>query len=303
MPFSLDSSLNKKPVKKPLLARRHPTLLPILVFILLIVGFSLISQTTSPPLIGVVPIDGVILESETIINKIRRLEDDPAVRGIIVRINSPGGAVAPAQEIFTELLRLKKKKRIYVSISSVAASGGYYIAVGAHKIFANPGSLTGSIGVIMQTYNVEKLMSKLGVRIEIIKSGKNKDLGSAFRPMAPEERNLLEAVLADTHEQFIKAIAGNRLLKIQEVRKLADGRFFTGQQALDIGLIDGLASFRETVEQMRRDIGLEEKIELVYPMDKKETLWSILNLEALFPFKESFAYSGLFYLGSVSQAP
>ncbi|MCP4751833.1 MAG: signal peptide peptidase SppA [Proteobacteria bacterium] len=289
--------------KKPSLVKRFPVLLPLFVFILLVLGISLVDRSVSSPLIGVIPIEGVILESESIVKKIRILEENSSVKGIIVRINSPGGAVAPAQEIFTELIRLKKKKKIYTSISSVAASGGYYIAVGTEKIFANPGSLTGSIGAIMQTFNVERLMDKLGVRMEIIKSGKNKDLGSAFRSMNPEERKLLETVIQNTHEQFVNAIADNRPLNVQDVKDLADGRFFTGKQALENGLIDGLASFRETVETMRADLGIQEKVQLLYPEDPKDALWSMLDLETLFHLKETFAYTGLFYLTSVFGTP
>ena len=274
-------------------------LLPMVIFLVLVIAYALIDRQFTVPLIGVVPIEGVILESESTIKKLQILENNPSVKGIIVRINSPGGAVAPSQEIFTELLRFKKKKVVYASIASVAASGGYYIAVGSNKIYANPGSLTGSIGVIMQTINVEKLMDKIGIRMETLKSGNNKDLGSAFRPMQPKERKLLEAVLLNTHDQFIQAISDNRSLDIGKVKKLSDGRLFTGEQAVENGLIDGLASFRETVERLRTDLGLGDKVQLYYPTDRSNMLRSLIDLEAIFRLKETFTYSGLFYLGSM----
>lgn len=270
-----------------------------MVFTLLVVSYAFVKKAVTEPVIGVVTIDGIVLESESTVNKLRVLENHPSVVGMVVRINSPGGAVVPSQEIFTELLRLKKKKRIYISIGSVAASGGYYIAIGGNKIFANPGSLTGSIGVIMQSFNVEKLMNKIGVHMEILKAGKNKDLGSAFRPMKPEERKLLEAVLNNTHDQFVQAITENRTLEIKQVKQLADGRLFTGEQALENGLIDGLASFRQTVEILRKDLGIKEPVELLYPNEKQNLLRSVLDLDALFQLKETFTYSGLFYLGSL----
>ncbi len=298
MPFSLDIPQNSHPRKKSL-RKRFPVLLPFFVFLLLILGYSIFNRSVSPPLIGVVQIEGIILESETIIKKIRELENNPQVKGIIIRINSPGGAAAPSQEIFSELTRLKSSKTVYASIASVAASGGYYIAIGTQKIYANPGSLTGSIGVIMQTFNVEKLMNRLGISVETIKSGENKDIGSVFRSMKTTERKLLESVLEDTHRQFVTAVQQNRSIDPIKLKPLIDGRIFTGRQALQHGLIDGLASFRETVEKMRITLGITEAVQLYYPLDKKDAILSIFDMESIFPIKKTFTYTGLFFLGSV----
>lgn len=273
--------------------------MPLFVFLLLILGYTIFNRSVSPPLIGVIEIEGVILESESTIKKIRELEINPQVRGIIIRINSPGGAAAPAQEIFSELSRIRSRKVVFTSIASVAASGGYYIAIGTQKIYANPGSLTGSIGVIMQTFNVEKLMNRLGIRVETIKSGENKDIGSVFRSMETTERKLLESVLEDTHRQFVTAVQQNRSIDPEKLHHLVDGRIFTGKQALQHGLIDGLASFRETVDIMRTTLGITEAVELYYPLDKKDALLSMFDVESFFPIKRTFAYTGLFYLGSV----
>ncbi len=297
MPFSLNIPKNMSAPKKHR-HKRYPVLLPLFVFTVLIIGYSLFNRSVSAPLIGVIPIEGVILESEMVIKKIRELENNPQVKGIIVRINSPGGAVAPSQEIFSELIRIKQSKKVYASLSSVAASGGYYIAIGAEKIFANPGSLTGSIGVIMQSFNVQKLMSRLGINVEIIKSGKNKDIGSAFRSMKMGERKLLESVLEDTHRQFVKAVLENRPIDADKMQFLADGRIFTGKQALQHGLIDGLASFRETVEELKNELGITEAVQLYYPLDKKDAILSMFDLESIFPIKKTFTYTGLFYLGA-----
>jgi len=294
MPFSFEPL----PLKKQNFAKRHPVLLPLGAFLALIVSISFFSQEPVKPMIGVVNVNGVIIESEGIVRKLRELENNPSIHGIILRINSPGGAVAPSQEIFTELLRLKKKKRIYTSISSVAASGGYYVAIGSDRIFANPGSVTGSIGVIMQSYNVEELMRKIGIRSQVIKSGKNKDVGSIFRMMRPEERKLLESVIKDTHDQFVSAIAENRELEKADVEKLADGRIFTGRQALNLGLIDELASFRQVVDSLRRDLEISEEVQLFYPPDEKKSFWDQIPLSSLLNLKESLPQSGLFYLGS-----
>jgi len=298
MPFSLNIPQNTTAPKKPW-HKRFPVLLPLFVFICLIIGYSILNRSVSPPLIGVIPIEGVILESETVIKKIRELESNPQVKGIIVHINSPGGAVAPSQEIFSELIRMKQSKKVYASLSSIAASGGYYIAIGAEKIYANPGSLTGSIGVIMQSFNVQKLMSRLGINVEIIKSGENKDIGSAFRSMKAAERKLLESVLEDTHRQFVKAVLENRPITADKMQLLADGRVFTGKQALQHGLIDGLAGFRDTVEKLRNELGIAETVQLYYPLDKKDAILSMFDLESIFPIKKTFTYTGLFYLGAL----
>ncbi len=287
-----------EPPQKKSFIKKHPVLFPLIIFILIGGLYQLISTGSIKPAIGIVQIDGVILSSEPTIKKLRLLESDPTVMGIIVRINSPGGAISPSQEIYQELLRLKDKKKVYVSVSSTAASGGYYIAIGAEKIFANPGSIVGSIGTIMQTFNIEKLMSKIGIESEIIKSGTNKDSGSLFRKMKPDERKLLQNVIADTHQQFIAAIAENRPLSIKEVSDIADGRIFTGRQAEKLGLIDYLASFRETTRHMKRDLNIKEEIDLIYPKETGEYLQDFIDMDALRSVKSILSHNGLYYLAS-----
>lgn len=294
MPFSLYSTFHS-PTRKSFV-QRHPVLVPLVLFLLIFIGFLLFSDQMPRPGIGIVEVEGVILESEPTIRRLRAMEKEESVKGIIVRINSPGGAVSPSQEIFSELLRLKKRKKVYVSISSSAASGGYYIAIGAEKIFANPGSMIGSIGVIMQTFNISELMEKIGIRSEVVKSAENKDLGSLFREMSPEERRLLKYVIDDTHDQFVSAIADNRPLELEKVKEIADGRIFTGRQALKLNLIDKLGSMREVVDILRRDLNIEGDVELIYPKKEEEILESILNLESLLPLKKWSKLSGLFFL-------
>ena len=295
MSFSL---LSSKTNKKKSLPRRYPVLFPLVVFICLLTVYQFFGEAVVTPGIGIVEVNGVILESEPIVKKLRILEGDPAVLGIIVRINSPGGAVSPSQEIYSEILRLKKKKKVYVSISSTAASGGYYIAIAADKLFANPGSMIGSIGVIIQTFNVEGLLDKLGIRSEVIKAGENKDIGSAFRQMKPSEKLLLESVVKDTHEQFITAVTENRALDIKEVREIADGRVFTGKQAKETGLIDEVASFRQTADQLRLDLDVQEQMSLIYPTSREEILDSLVDLESLLGIRKFVEQNGLFYLAT-----
>src|SRR3989338_536104 len=181
--------------------------------------------------LALVRIEGVITESEDIVRQIKKYREDAAINGIVLRIDSPGGAVGPSQEIYKEVLRTTEGKKVVASMGGLAASGGYYIACAANKIFANPGTITGSIGVIMAFSNFEELMKKLGLKTIVIKSGKFKDTGSPVRELTGDEKKILQGVSDDIHGQFIEAVAKGRNLKIESVRELADGRIFSGRQA------------------------------------------------------------------------
>ncbi len=181
----------------------------------------------------------------------------------MLRIDSPGGAVAPSQEIYEEVRKAAVKKKIVVSMGSVAASGGYYIASAATRILANPGTLTGSIGVIMEIPNFSGLMNKVGVTTEVIKSGKHKDIASVFRGIGKEEREILQSALDNVHEQFISAVSEGRKMLIDDVRKLADGRVFTGEQALKVGLVDELGNLEDAVKASAKLSGIKGEPELV----------------------------------------
>jgi len=197
--------------------------------------------------VALIRVEGVIIDSKEIVEELRDYSEDPSIKAVILRIESPGGAVAPAQEIYEEILKIKKKKKVIVSMGSVAASGGYYIASPADMIVANPGTLTGSIGVIMEIPNIKGLMDKIGIETQVIKSGRHKDMASAFKALTEEERRILQRILDDVHEQFIKAVAEGRGMKIEEVRRLADGRIFTGRMAKEAGLVDELGNLEDAI--------------------------------------------------------
>ena len=180
--------------------------------------------------IAIVRIEGPIVSSRSAIEELRNYRNDSSVKAIVLRVDSPGGAVGPSQEIYEEVGKLMKIKPVVVSMGSVAASGGYYISAPATKIYANPGTVTGSIGVIMEIPNFKGLMDKVGIRTEVIKSGKHKDLTSVFRGIGKEERAILQGVLDDVHDQFIRAVSEGRNIPYERVRKIADGRVFTGRQ-------------------------------------------------------------------------
>ena len=214
---------------------------------------------TSGERIGLIRVEGIILDSKNIVDELKRYSKNPSVKAILLRIDSPGGAVVPAQEIYEEIQKLKREteKKVVASMGSIAASGGYYIASASDKIVANPGTLTGSIGVIMEMANVEGLLKKIGVQSVVIKSGKRKDVGSPFRTMSLEEQKLLQSVLDDVHSQFIEAVAKGRGMTEEEVRPLADGRIFTGRQAKGLGLVDELGTLQDAIELASRLVGIE----------------------------------------------
>lgn len=226
--------------------------------------------------VGVVEILGAITEAKTTLKRLQRFRDDESIKAIVVRINSPGGAVGPSQEIRAELLKLREKKKVVASLGAVAASGGYYIASGAEIIVANPGTLTGSIGVILNLTNVEELCKKLGLEFFNIKAGTLKDAGSPFRPMRPEERAYLQRLLDQVHEQFIADVAAGRNLEIEKVRKLADGRVLTGAEAKQHGLVDQLGNFQDAIELAGRLAGIKGKVEPVYPAKERLSLLRFL---------------------------
>jgi len=217
--------------------------------------------------VAVIRVEGVITDSRETIEELRRFRDNPSIKAVVLRIDSPGGGVVPSQEIHTEVLKARKDGRLKVvaSMGNLAASGGYYIAAATDKIVANPGTLTGSIGVIMELANVQGLLEKVGVQSVVIKSGRYKDLASPFRAMSKEDRALLQRVLDDVHDQFIQAVAAGRALKVEEVRPLADGRIFTGRQARTAKLVDELGDLQDAIKLAARLVGIEGEPRVVEP--------------------------------------
>ena len=244
--------------KKSPLAKR---LLFLALILLALVGISSITsewvQQRTKNRVGIVDITGLITDSQYIVNQVKKFRKDKRIRGIILRIDSPGGAVGPSQEIYNEVLKTRESgKTIYASMGALAASGGYYIASAAEKIFANPGTLTGSIGVIMVFSNAKGLMEKIGLQPEIVKAGEYKDIGSPARAMTQKERNLLQSVVTDVHQQFIEAVANGRNISVAEVTKIADGRILTGRQAYSLNLVDQMGGLQVSIDQIAHKVGI-----------------------------------------------
>ena len=227
--------------------------------------------------IGVVPINGIIRDADTIIEQMIAFRNDRQIKAIILRIDSPGGGVGPSQEIYSETRRTSRKKKVVASLGSVAASGGYYIASAADSIVANPGTLTGSIGVLMEFVRVEELLKKIGVEMEVIKSGEFKDIGSPNRKMTPKEKEILLSLLEDIRNQFVTAVSQGRNMPEEKVLELADGRIFSGRQAKGLGLVDSLGNFRDAVSVAKRLAHIKGEVKLVYPQKRRRSfLWDLL---------------------------
>lgn len=214
--------------------------------------------------VGVVEISGIITEAGDTIRNIKKYREDDSIKAIVLRIDSPGGVVGPAQEIFREVRKTIGEKKIIASMGSVAASGGYYIAAGTDGIMANPGTITGSIGVIIGYTNFEEILQKIGLYPVVVKSGEFKDMGSPVRKMTEREKKLLQDFVDSTHRQFVTAVAEGRKMDPDKVRSIADGRIITGEDAKSLGLVDRLGNIEDAIEWAGRMGGIKGKISAVY---------------------------------------
>jgi len=229
------------------------------------------------PKVAVVELYGEIADSRDFVRQVKKYTEDGNVKAILVDINSPGGAVAPSQEMYAQLMKARDEGKIVVaSMRSVAASGGYYVSCAADRIVANPGTLTGSIGVIMSFPTAEKLMDKIGLKWETVKSGDLKDVGSFTRPMTPEEDRMLKSVIDDTYEQFVEAVATGRDKAEEDIYPLADGSIFTGRQAYNLGLVDTLGTFEEAVSIAGEMAGIGANPDIVRERKVKPSILDLL---------------------------
>jgi protease-4 len=230
--------------------------------------------------IGVIPIYGTILNSEPVVTQLVQFKKDRRIKAIILRIDSPGGGVGASQEIYREVRKTIATKKVVVSMGGVAASGGYYIASAADKIVANPGTITGSIGVIMEFVQLEELLQKIGVTLEVIKSGEFKDIGSPHRKLSDRERDLMNTLILDIQEQFIDDVSGGRGLAKEAVREIADGRIISGAMAKELGLVDQLGNFQDALDLAKKMCGIQGETTLVYPERPRVGLWDLIFQKA-----------------------
>jgi protease-4 len=234
------------------------------------------STETSKEGVGLVEVKGMILDSKETVRQLRYFLKQDSIKAVVLRVDSPGGIVAPSQEINAEVKKFAAKKKIIVSMGSLAASGGYYISAPATMIYANPGTITASIGVILKLSNIEALMDKIGIKSHTLKTGKFKDSGSPVREFSAEDRAMLQAVIDNTHAQFVRAVAEGRKLPVDDVRKIADGRILSGEQALQYKLVDRLGTLQDAIEEAGKQAGISGEPELITPPKKKVNYFDLL---------------------------
>ncbi len=252
--------------------------------------------------IAVVDLDGVIISPDTTVRELKRFADDSSIKAIILHLNTPGGSVAGSEEIYREVRRIRdeKKKPIVASIGIVGASGGYYVSCGTSKIFADSGSIVGSIGVISEYLNYGDLLRWAKLQVETLKTGEFKDTGNPARPLTPVERAYLQGILDNMLGQFVQAVADGRKLKVEDVRAIADGKVWTGQQALSLHLVDQIGDFQAAVRDTARSVGIKGEPTLVRPVRQTRTLLDLLFGDAsdLLPSQAKFMERniGFYYL-------
>ena len=272
--------------------RKHPVIfglfLLVLIFILFFIFVYGVSTFTGDKSsfslenkIGVVTLEGIIKDSSPVVDQLVKYSKDDSIKAVVLRIDSPGGGVVPSQEIYKAVLALKKKKHVVVSMGSVATSGGYYVACAADKIVANPGTITGSIGVIVHFSNVEELLKKIGLKPSIVKSGRYKDIGSPLREMTRDEKRLIQEVVDDIYDQFLEAVSLNRKISKEKAASIAEGKIFTGRQALKMGLVDFLGDKEYAINLAAKLSGIKGKPEVVYPKEKRLKLWRYILTETV----------------------
>jgi protease-4 len=228
--------------------------------------------------VGLVDVVGEISDSEPFVAQMERLERDATVRAIVLRLDSPGGGVAASQEMYEAVRKVRGQgKPVVASMAGVAASGAFYVACAADSIVSNPGTLTGSIGVIMSFPNTEELFRKVGVGIQVVKTGKFKDIGSIHRPLTEDERNLLQDVLTNVYDQFIEAIADGRSLNREDILPYADGRVFTGDQALEYGFVDRLGDLDDAVQMAAKMGGIRGRPSIVRKDRRRVSVFDFLD--------------------------
>ncbi|WP_420264294.1 signal peptide peptidase SppA [Candidatus Magnetominusculus dajiuhuensis] len=217
--------------------------------------------------IALIKVEGIILSSKETVKELKKYREDPSIKAIVLSVDSPGGSVVPSQEIYEEVKKTSATKKVVVSMGAVAASGGYYISAPATKIMANAATVTGSIGAYMETVNISALMDKIGITREVVKSAKYKDMGSLYHGLGPDERAMFQGLLNDIHSQFVEAVASGRKMPLEKAEALADGRIFTGRQALRAGLVDKIGTLQDAIKETATLVGIKGQPNVVTKKD------------------------------------
>ena len=252
-------------------------LLVVVLFVMALISAMTLQEIhVSKKSVAIIEITGAIISPSSVVERLERYIRNDNIPAIVLRLNTPGGGVAPTQEIYDTVLKARQKgKKIIGSMGTVAASGGYYIASACDSIMANPGTITGSIGVIADFAEFSNLLKKLGIDITVVKSGKYKDMGSISRPMSEEEKELISGVIMDTYDQFVQAVSKGRRMDVETVKKYADGRIFTGRQAKNLGFIDKLGTYQDAIDLAGRITGIGANPPVV--KEEKEQFWDLIT--------------------------
>ncbi len=285
-------------------SRRHPFLFFILVFTAISAGslviLSIVLTGVLGPQedfgdnnVGVIEIVGTIVDSKEINENLKMFRDDDSIKAIVLRIDSPGGGVGPSQEIFRAILKAKEKKPVITSMGALAASGGYYAAAASDGIMANPGTITGSIGVIMGYTNFKEIFQKIGLVPVVFKSGAFKDTGSPVREMRADEKVFLQDFVNKIYDQFVRDVAKTRKMNYRKVKKLADGRIYTGSEAKKLGLVDRIGNLEDAVDWAGELGEIEGEINVVYPPEPRMTFLEYLTEATMSGFFEKVVDSRL----------
>jgi len=270
----------------------------VIIAVVIVISFLIISVLTLTAFVGfmgeestlwagggkrvaIVEVHGVIDNSTDVIRQLRKYGQDSSVPAVVIHIDSPGGAAASSQEIYEEINKIREKgKKVVASMGTVGASGGYYVACAADTIIANPATLTGSIGVILQFPVAEELLKKIGIKYEVVKSGENKDMGSWARSMTEKERKSLQSVVDDTYDQFVEAVSTSRRMEKEKVLEIADGSIFTGRQAKDLGLVDQLGDLQDAIKIAGEMVGIREFPKTVKEIKRNISWFDLLTQKA-----------------------
>ncbi|MBN1560957.1 signal peptide peptidase SppA [candidate division KSB1 bacterium] len=280
----------------------------VIFFGIIILMFLSLASTSSVELggagdkVAVVELNGIIFSSRDLVEQLQRYQKDKSIKAIVVRINSPGGGVAASQEIYEQVRRVRDSgKPVVASMGSVAASGGYYVALGADSIMANPATTTGSIGVIAEFPNYSRLMEKIGVSVTVIKSGHFKDSGTPYRDVTEADRQYLQSWIEEGYDQFITVVAEERGLSKEAIRRLADGRVYSGRQAYELSLIDSLGTFEDAIHLAADMAGIAGEPRLIRQQRKKMTVFELFFTFDLVEFIETYisAWPRIQYLMSL----
>jgi protease-4 len=274
----------------------------VLVYLALHAGGEQASLHAFGDKIGVVDLEGVIVDPSVIVPQLKKFGDDDSIKAIIIRVNSPGGGVAASEEIYREVKRVRdeKHKHIVAAISTVGASGAYYVSSATNKIYADNGSIVGSIGVIMEWLNYGDLLRWAKLKQEILSVGEFKDTGDPTRELTPAERAYLQSLADNMYEQFVRAVAEGRHAKVEDIKAIANGKVWTGEEALSMHLIDQIGDFQAVVDDTAKSVGIKGEPVLVHPQLERKTVMDLLFGDASqwLPTKEKLMENqmGFYYL-------